>query len=147
MDKDQAKRLLQQSGLRATAPRLAVLRVLALADSPLSHSEVLAEIGASSWDPATIYRNLVKLSHSGLAPVVSRAGGVDRYAFVRSNTDLHRHPHFVCDYCGRVECLPEELVASLNTEGRWGESIRTAMVELRGECPDCRTRAEGLHRQ
>lgn len=135
--KDEARKLLRESALRVTAPRLAVLRVLAEAQSPLSYTEVLERLGETDWDPATIYRNLVKLRDAGVAPVVSRAEGIDRYSLARAQGDAHHHPHFVCEDCGRVACLPEELTASMSMEGPWAVSIQKAMVELRGECPDC----------
>ena len=116
----EARKLLHNSSLRATAPRLAVLRVLAEAHRPLSHTEVLNRLGKTAWDPSTIYRNLVKLRDAGVAPVVSRAEGIDRYALARD--DGHRHPHFVCDDCGRVACLPEGLIASVSIDGRWADS-------------------------
>lgn len=133
----QARALLQESSLRVTAPRIAVLRVLAGADSPLSHTQVLQELGDTDWDPATIYRNLVKLRDAEVAVVVSRAEGIDRYALAASDADGHRHPHFICEGCGRVACLPVQLAASLSMEGSWGASIQQAAVQLRGECPDC----------
>ena len=139
--KDEARELLRQHGLRAVAPRLAVLRVLAQAQGPLSHSEVLERLGQTDWDPATVYRNLVKLRDAGLAPVVSRAGGLDRYALVRTQDDDHRHPHFVCQDCGRVACLPAELTASMSVDGPWATSVKRAIVQLSGECPDCLERA------
>ena len=135
--KDEARRLLHESALRATAPRLAVLRVLAEAQSPLSHTEVLERLGETDWDPATIYRNLVKLRDAGVAPVVSRVEGIDRYALAGAEDDGHRHPHFVCEDCSRVACLPAELTASMSMDGPWAASIQKAMVQLRGECPDC----------
>ncbi len=137
--KDAARAILKAAGLRVTAPRIAVLRTLAESDRPLSHSEVLCELGDSDWDPATVYRNLVKLRDVGLAPVVSRAEGIDRYVYVDSETegDGHRHPHFVCDDCGRVECLPPNLATAISVEGPWAASIDGADVQLRGECPDC----------
>ncbi|MCG8478630.1 MAG: transcriptional repressor [Spirochaetales bacterium] len=135
--KDEARKLLHESALRATAPRLAVLRVLAEAHGPLSHTEVLDRLGETAWDPSTIYRNLVKLRDAGVAPVVSRAEGIDRYALAHAQGDSHRHPHFVCEDCGRVACLPVELIASMSMEGPWAASVRRAAVELRGACPDC----------
>lgn len=135
--KDEARKLLQERSLRATAPRLAVLRVLAEAKIPLSHTEVLERLGETEWDPATIYRNLVKLRDAGVAPVVTRAEGIDRYAFAGAQDDCHHHPHFVCDDCGRVACLPEQLTASMAMDGPWATSIQKAMVQLSGECPDC----------
>lgn len=134
---DEARELLRDCSLRTTAPRLAVLRVLAEADSPLSHTEVLERIGTDEWDPATIYRNLVKLRDAGVALLVSRLEGIDRYALARGKDDEHRHPHFVCEQCGRVSCLPAELAASISMKGRWASSIQRAEVQLRGECPDC----------
>ena len=142
MTKQEARTLLQENGLRGTAPRLAVLALLAEADSPLSHSEVLERLGETDWDPATIYRNLVKLRDAGIAPVVSRVDGIDRYAMAGAPGGGHAHPHFVCEDCGRVACLPVELTESMSMPGPWAASIETAMVQLRGECPDCRVRAQ-----
>lgn len=141
--KDEARKLLRENGLRATAPRIAVLRILSESESPLSNSEVLKQLGETDWDPATIYRNLVKLKDAGVAPVVSRAEGIDRYAFAKAQGDGHRHPHFVCEVCGRVICLPAELTASMSMDGPWSESIKKAMVQLRGKCPDCLAREAG----
>jgi Fur family ferric uptake transcriptional regulator len=135
--RDEARKVLRDSGLRITAPRLAVLLALAEAQRPLSHTEVLERLGETDWDPATIYRNLVKLRDAGVAPVANRAEGIDRYALAEPQGDGHRHPHFVCDDCGRVACLPASLTASLAMDGRWAASIPRAMVQLRGECPDC----------
>lgn len=140
--KDEARLRLQESGLRVTAPRVAVLGVLAEAKRPLSHTEVLARLGDADWDPATIYRNLVKLRDAGVASVVSRMEGIDRYALAGERNDDHRHPHFLCEECGRIACLSSELTASMSMDGPWAESIKKAMVQLRGECPDCLAQAE-----
>jgi len=140
--KDEARRKLRARGLRVTAPRVAVLGILADARSPVSFTQVLDLLGDADWDQATIYRNLVKLREAGLAPVVSRMGGIDRYALAEDHDDGHRHPHFLCEDCGRVACLKEEVTAALSIEGRWAESIRGAMVQLLGHCPDCLTQPD-----
>ncbi len=137
MTEEEARRLLRTKGLRATPPRLAVLRVLSGSSGPLSNRDVSERLGVVPWDPATTYRNLVKLRSAGLAEVVSRAGGVDRYVLAPAQGEAHRHPHFVCDDCGLLTCLPAELTASISMEGPWSASLRKAMVQLRGECPDC----------
>ena len=144
MTKEEARKLLQENGLRTTGPRLAVLALLAEADSPLSHSEVLERLGETDWDQATIYRNLVKLRDAGIAPVVSRVDGIDRYAMARASGTGHLHPHFVCEDCGRIACLPAEVAESMSMAmpGPWGASIEKAMVQLRGECPDCLVQEE-----
>lgn len=139
MTKDEARRTLRDSGLRATAPRIAVLGILAEAESPVSFTQVLDKLGDTDWDQATIYRNLVKLRQAGLAPVVSRMGGIDHYAVAGDLEDDHHHPHFLCEDCGRIACLKEEVTAALSIDGPWAESIRGAMVQLLGHCPDCLT--------
>lgn len=137
ISKDEARKLLRESGLRVTGPRLAVFRVLAEAQNPLSYTQVLELLGETDWDPATVYRNLVRLREAGVATVVSRAEGIDRYALARMQGDDHRHPHFVCEDCGRVACLPAELTATMTMDGPWASSVHRAAVQLRGECPDC----------
>ncbi|MEM1250268.1 MAG: Fur family transcriptional regulator [Acidobacteriota bacterium] len=133
--KKEARELLRERGLRATSPRLAVLKVLADAPNPLSHSEVLERLGETDWDQATIYRNLVKLSDAGVAQVVSRAEGIARYALLEG--EGHRHPHFFCEACGLLACLPPELTPPMLMEGPWAASIRNSTMQLSGECPDC----------
>lgn len=142
LTKEETRLRLHEIGLRVTAPRLAVLGVLAEAERPLSHTEVLERLGETDWDPATIYRNLVKLRDTGVAPVVSRIEGIARYALAGERNDDHRHPHFLCEDCGRIACLPAEITESMSVDGPWAESIKRAMVQLRGECPDCLTQPE-----
>jgi len=136
--KDDAKTTLREHNLRVTGPRVAVLCQLASAGTPLSHSEMLERLGETDWDPATIYRNLVKLREAGVAVVANRAEGIDRYALASTHDDEHHHPHFVCDDCGRVACLPESVTVSMEADSPWAASVAQASVQLRGECPDCR---------
>ncbi len=142
MTKREARRLLNEHGLRETLPRIAVLRVLAAAPGPLSHSEVVEQLGKVEWDQATTFRNLVKLRDAGVAPVVSRIDGIDRYALKSSPGDAHRHPHFSCEECGRVVCLPEQVMQPRSQPGAWSASIEAARITLQGECPDCLARSD-----
>ena len=66
-DLETLRTAVRNAGLRATPSRIAVLRLLRAAGSPVSHSEVVAELASQAWDPATIYRNLTDLSDVGLA--------------------------------------------------------------------------------
>lgn len=133
---ESARVLLREHRLRVTAPRLAVLRALASADAPLSHSDVVRRIGTQRWDPATVFRNLVRLREAGVAVRVSHAGGQDRYT-VADGGHHEDHPHFLCSDCGRVVCLPAELMGSMAMKGPWARSLRSAEVQLEGTCPAC----------
>src|SRR5688572_31535064 len=57
---------LHAAGLRATGPRLAVLRSLYAATGPVSHGDVAASLAGEGWDRATVYRNLMDLTEAGL---------------------------------------------------------------------------------
>ncbi len=136
--KERFREILKVRGLRATAPRLGVLRILDEATTPLSHSEVLQHLGDQDWDPATVYRNLIKLTECGIAVVVDYADGMTRYALAGPKHDgTHSHAHFVCNACGTLACLPSEVTATMGIDGQWHESVRRATVQLRGECPNC----------
>ena len=139
LNKEDARSLLKDFGLRATGPRIAVLKILYAAENALSCSEVLDQLGDTDWDPATIYRNLIKLKDVGIAVIVSRADGISRYALKKEGDDTHKHPHFFCNDCDTVSCLPLDLTMNVPMNEYWTNSIAQAMVQLRGTCPDCLT--------
>ncbi|MBM4291596.1 MAG: transcriptional repressor [Deltaproteobacteria bacterium] len=138
-----AKELLKVAALRATAPRLAVMQLLAEERRPLSHTEVVQRLGSGEWDQATLYRNLVKLTEVGLARVASEAAGVKRYELRGApHSPRQLHPHFVCNGCGGVSCLPEVTVAQdptalLALGAGWREAALAASVHFVGRCPAC----------
>ena len=100
------------------------------------------------YDPATIYRNLIKLTDAHITTVVSRVDGVAHYQLVNTDQtpghEAHQHPHFVCDDCGEIACLPVDLIKSIEVEGPWSLSVKHAQIQLRGECPDCFEKQPGL---
>ena len=142
--RDDAKQRIHDAGLRATAPRVAVLRVLATAHKPLSHTEVVEAIGSDDWDQATLYRNLRRFVEVDLARVASKVGGVARYEARGDDDSPHLHPHFSCRTCGSVECLPEAKLAG-PVNRRWNRSLETSELQLIGDCPDCLAAQERSH--
>lgn len=136
LSRDEAKQRIHEAGLRATAPRVAVLRLLSAAEKPLSHSEVVKAIGSNDWDQATLYRNLVRLVDVELARIASKVGGIARYEARREGDSPHLHPHFSCRTCGTVECLPKAKLSG-SADRRWSRSLETCELQLIGECPDC----------
>ncbi|MEM1022961.1 MAG: Fur family transcriptional regulator [Myxococcota bacterium] len=135
--REDARALLQAHGLRVTAPRLAVLDLLSAESQPLTHTAVVDRL-AHVADPATIYRNLVKLTENGLARIASRAEGMAHYELVRAEAPAHEnHPHFVCSDCGTVSCLPEDVAPKPQARGRWRKALKEANIQLEGTCPDC----------
>jgi Fur family ferric uptake transcriptional regulator len=92
-------------------------------------------------DAVTVYRTLNTFTSK---KVIHRVRGEDRvwrYAMGDpQETAAHQHPHFVCESCGKVECLheaeiPGDFVKSLAVQKRY--TIRYPEVVLHGVCPRC----------
>lgn len=136
-DVEALRAAVRNAGLRATPSRIAVLRLLRAAGSPVSHGDMVAELASQAWDPATIYRNLTDLSDAGLARRTDLGDHVWRYEAITAGHQASAHPHFVCTECGSVECLPE--LEYVVTRARTPRAVRLKRVEvqLRGPCDAC----------
>ena len=136
-DLETLRTAVRNAGLRATPSRIAVLRLLRAAGSPVSHGDVVAELASQAWDPATIYRNLTDLSDVGLAHRTDVGDHVWRYEAITGGHQASAHPHFVCTECGSVECLPD--LEYVVTRARAPRAVRLKRVEvqLRGPCDAC----------
>jgi Fur family ferric uptake transcriptional regulator len=133
--------LLRGAGLRRTPVRVGVLKILATAVRPLDVPSILGKLPEQT-DAVTVYRTLNTFTRKRL---VHRVRGEDRswrYAAGQSsNEPAHQHPHFVCDDCGRVECLtgaciPSGFVRQLGIGAAYVVSYPE--VVLHGRCPRCR---------
>lgn len=129
---------IRTTGLRATQPRVAVLRLLHHAGAPRTHAEVVSELDALGWDRATLYRNLTDLAEAGLLRRVDLGDHVWRFELALPGHDPHStdHPHFLCTNCGDVTCLPEVTLPE-------GADVPSAVVagqvaiQVRGLCDGC----------
>ncbi|MEL6760068.1 MAG: transcriptional repressor, partial [Myxococcota bacterium] len=125
----QAREQLRAHGLRVTVPRVEVLLCLTERKRAMTHSEVAELLSGNDFDAATVYRNLVKLSQHGVLDVVSRAGGMARYALAdREHVNHQEHVHFLCTDCGTVSCLPNEVRSQIEARGRWRAAVSAAQV-------------------
>lgn len=131
--------ILREAGLRVTASRLAVLAILHAAPRPMSHGEVVKALAADVADRATIYRNLIDFVRVGLARKTELGDRVWRYEMVAAGHSSRDHPHFVCNECGNVQCLPGVEVAMIRSD-QGPRALRDRQFELqfRGYCDDCR---------
>jgi len=134
-----AENFLRSNGLRKTPVRVGVIELLQTATAPLSVPEMLGHL--KNVDTVTVYRTLNTFVKKKL---VHRVRGEDRswlYAIGDTHDQpRHMHPHFVCDDCGKVECLdsasiPGGFIGSLNVER--GYQVAYPEVVLHGKCPKC----------
>ena len=128
---------IREAGLRATPARIATLKLLHGAASPLTHAEVAEELQDLGVDKATVFRNLNDMATAGLLRRTELGDRVWRFE-LKADADGHdsAHPHFVCVDCGTVSCMEEiKLTAgSLRLSQEIGEVTE---ILLRGHCNDC----------
>ena len=132
------ERILRDSDLRVTRPRVAVLSVVhdhPHADTDAIIGHVRQDVGAVSHQ--AVYNVLQVLTDAGLVRRIQPRGSVARYeARVGDN-----HHHVVCRSCGAiadVDCAVGE-VPCLTANDDQGFTIDEAEVTYWGLCPACAT--------
>jgi Fur family transcriptional regulator, ferric uptake regulator len=133
-------RLLKRSKLRRTPVRAGVLEILAKASRPLGAVDVLEKLPPHT-DAVTVYRTLNTFTRKGVLHRIRGEDRVWRYALGNPHeSHAHQHPHFVCEECGKVECLkeseiPGDFIRSLGVQTHY--TIHYPEVVLHGVCPRC----------
>jgi Fur family ferric uptake transcriptional regulator len=121
---------LRDAGLRATRPRIAILRWL---DDHPGHHAADRIVERTALPRATVYHALGQLSDAGVVLTVGTADGVSRY-----ETAADAHHHFTCRVCGRivdVACVVDDAPCIHATVP--GAVVEQADVTFRGVCQDC----------
>lgn len=130
--------LLRRQGLRATAPRLAVLRALE-GRAHLGADEVLQEVRRTlpTVSVQAVYDVLNALTGTGLLRRIEPAGHPGRYE--RRTGDNHHH--LVCRGCGTVEDIDCTVghAPCLTPSTTAGFAVEVAEVTFWGLCPTCAT--------
>lgn len=135
---ENVRSLLKQKGLRATAQRLAVLVSLHNQVSPVTHEEVMVKLGSETFDKASVWRVLSDLTNVGLLRRMDLGDRVWRYEIYDGvDRPVDDHPHFLCEVCSDVMCLPPLEVRS--KDGDVPQLLRNAHFHIRitGTCARC----------
>ena len=134
--------LLRGSGLRRTAARETILRLLTNAGRPLSHQDILKKRkGTGSFDRVTVYRTLDTLQEAGL---LHRIQGMDgtwrfcRHKYEHPGKCNGNHIHFLCSRCDQMSCLPEQPLPWVSPPA--GASIHSKQLVVHGHCAACVSR-------
>ncbi|HTV47575.1 MAG TPA: Fur family transcriptional regulator [Phycisphaerae bacterium] len=134
------ERMLQRAKLRKTPARMGVLGILSEATAPLGASDILGKMPPHA-DSVTVYRTLNSLVKKGIIHRVRGEDRIWRYAVSEAKeSHAQQHPHFICDGCGRIECVkevtfPGDFLKLLKTNKR--RLVTYAEVMLHGTCPKC----------
>jgi Fur family transcriptional regulator, stress-responsive regulator len=139
---DRLEERLRAAGLRATAPRIAVLRVLAESRDHPRVDQVIERVRAGGVPISTqaAYDVCEALHRVALARRIEPAGSPARYeARVGDN-----HHHLVCRDCGTTADVDCAVGAApcLEPSDVAGFAVDEAEVTFWGLCPDCQTTRE-----
>ena len=128
------KRSLEDSGLRCTPQRYAVMAFLMDHTGHPTAAEIFEAV--NRVDPrssrATTYNNLRDLVKAGLVREVAVEGRAGRF-----DAKGMRHHHFVCDRCGSVEDVEWYEVPRPASRSLGKRVLRECEVIFRGLCARC----------
>jgi Fe2+ or Zn2+ uptake regulation protein len=128
-------------GIRMTAQRRAILRVIETATKHLDASQILrkARIRDASVDRSTVYRTLDLLKRQGLVDELDlmHLKGEGHYYERKLGLD---HIHMACLRCGKITEFVSETFESLKTqlERDCRFHIVVSRLEVGGYCSACR---------
>jgi Fe2+ or Zn2+ uptake regulation protein len=127
---------LRAAGLRVTAPRLAVLDVLA--EHPHSTADAVARLVRTEHrrvSTQAVYDVLTACTAAGLLRRIEPAGSAARY---ETRTGDNHH-HVICRRCGRTDDVDCVIGASpcLGPDDDAGYLVDEAEVVFWGLCPSC----------
>jgi Fur family peroxide stress response transcriptional regulator len=137
MNSEAIKRSLEDSGLRCTAQRYAVMAFLMDHKGHPTATEIFQAV--NRVDPrssrATTYNNLRDLVKAGLVQEVAVEGRAGRF-----DAKGMRHHHFICDGCGNVEDMDWYDVPKPASRSLGKRVVRECQLIFRGLCTKCAVR-------
>ena len=104
----------------------------------MTHEQIMKALPDGVYDKASVWRLLSDLAECGLLRRMDLGDRVWRYELLdacRSITD--DHPHFLCEGCGEVSCLPPLEVRA--KDGVLPVALHGAEFRVRvmGRCASC----------
>lgn len=133
---DKARHMLKEARLYCTEARVAILKVLMEAASPLRQDQIGSRLESRTLNKVTVYRTLESLAEAGL---VHRAFLQDRawnFELADHCSERQCHPHFTCTHCGVTRCMTD-ISLPMATIHQKGFVISRQQVRLEGLCPAC----------
>ena len=137
---------LKEHGYKITSQRKVVLdAMLAHQDKHLTVEELYQivktehpEIGL-----ATVYRNIQLLNELKIVEKLNLDDGYIRYELANED-EVHRHRHLICDQCGKVIEVTEDLMGSIEKSflESYGFLVHDHQAKFFGICKDCQKNNE-----
>nr|WP_314517761.1 transcriptional repressor [uncultured Prevotella sp.] len=139
MNEKQIEGLLEQHGIKLTANRILIAKVMSTLDYPISMKEL--ETMLLTMDKSSIFRTLSLFKSHHLVHQMEDGNDIVRYELCHSHSeeeDEDIHVHFYCEHCHRTFCLNEISVPQVNLPVGYRQTAVNYMIK--GICPDCSQR-------
>ena len=139
MDESKSIEMLLEHGIRPTANRITMVKALALAEHPLTMTEL--EDLVDTIDKSNVFRALSLFREHHLVHVLQDGADAVRYELCHSHENGHDddiHVHFYCERCGQTFCLNEIAVPRVALPE--GYHLHTINYLIKGVCPKCKDR-------
>ena len=130
--------LLRGQGIRATPRKRAIVACVRDSSVPLSAADIHGMVSRRiPLDLVTVYRALAVCVERGVIREIADRSGTARYELACIHHPAH--PHFRCERCGEIVCMPERGVpgASLAACAPDGAVVRDVSVLVTGVCREC----------
>ncbi len=130
---------MNEHGVRPTAVRLMIGRLLYSADHPLSSLDI--EMALDTVDRSTITRTLAIFSEKGLIHIIEDGSGSAKFEICtadhkKDSSDMHLHFH--CRKCGKTSCLHSIPIPEVSLPpGFIPESANFTITGICSECNIC----------
>lgn len=131
--------ILHDRGVKETPNRILVLRTLLRSGSPLSFTEIEAEL--PTVDKSSIFRVLQHFADHNIVHLIDGGDGITRYEICHGNAHCSvddMHIHFYCTRCRRTFCFEQMPVPQVSFPT--GFEIRSLNYMGKGLCPKCRNK-------
>ena len=139
MNEKQIEGLLEQHGIKLTANRILIAKVMSTLDYPISMKEL--ETMLLTMDKSSIFRTLSHFKSHHLVHQLEDGNDIVRYELCHSHSeeeDEDIHVHFYCEHCHRTFCLNKISVPQVNLPVGYRQTAVNYMIK--GICPDCSQR-------
>ena len=136
MDEAKSIEILLEHGIRPTANRLLLVKVLSKAEHPLTMKEL--EDLVDTIDKSNIFRTLSLFRDQHLVHVLQDGADAVRYELCHSHEEDHDddlHAHFYCERCRQTFCLNDMPVPQVDLPK--GYRMNTINYLIKGICPNC----------
>lgn len=139
---DNFYKILKENNYKSTNQRRIVFEAfLENEDKHMTPEEIYQHIIADNpgIGLATVYRNVQLLNELNIIEKLTLDDGLTRYELAL-NDENHRHHHLICNNCGKVIEVREDLMESIEKifNENYGFLVSDHQTKFFGLCEDCR---------